>query len=50
MTQTKDSARESWKEIFASGPDGLRALLQEVVQEVLASPSVPIVMRQFSRW
>jgi transposase-like protein len=36
MTQKKDSAKQpDWKEIFSSGSDGLRALVQEVVQEVL---------------
>jgi putative transposase len=36
MTQKKDSAKTiDWKDVFGSGPDGLRALVQEVVQEVL---------------
>lgn len=36
MTQKKDIAKTpDWKEIFGSGPDGLRSLVQEVVQEVL---------------
>src|SRR5215469_3423899 len=36
MTQKKDNAKSpDWKEIFGSGPDGLRALVQQVVQEVL---------------
>jgi len=35
MTQKKHNANASWKEIFNSDPDGLRALVQEVVQEVL---------------
>src|SRR5262252_8411378 len=36
MTQKKDNAKSpDWKQIFGSGPDGLRALVQEVVQEVL---------------
>jgi putative transposase len=36
MTQKKDSAKQpDWKEIFSSGSDGLRALVQEVFQEVL---------------
>ena len=36
MTQKKDNAKTpDWKEVFGSGPDGLRALVQQVVQEVL---------------
>jgi len=36
MTQKKDNAKSpDWKEVFGSGPDGLRALVQQVVQEVL---------------
>jgi len=36
MTQKKDNASKAdWKEIFNSGPDGLRQLVQQVVQEVL---------------
>jgi transposase-like protein len=36
MTQKKHSAKtQDWKEIFSSEPDGLRALVQQVVQEVL---------------
>jgi putative transposase len=36
MTQKKDNAKTTdWKEVFGSGPDGLRALVQEIVQEVL---------------
>jgi transposase-like protein len=36
MTQKKDNAkRTDWKDVFGSGPDGLRALVQQVVQEVL---------------
>jgi putative transposase len=36
MTQKKDSAKSiDWREVFGSGPDGLRALVQEIVQEVL---------------
>jgi transposase-like protein len=36
MTQKKDNAKQTdWKEIFSNGSDGLRALVQEVVQEVL---------------
>lgn len=36
MTQKKDSAKtQDWREIFSSEPDGLRALVQQVVQEVL---------------
>jgi putative transposase len=36
MTQKKDNAKTTdWKDVFGSGPDGLRALVQEVVQEVL---------------
>jgi len=36
MTQKKDIAKEKdWRELFGSSPDGLRALVQEVVQEVL---------------
>ena len=36
MTQKKDNAkRTDWKDVFGSGPDGLRALVQQVIQEVL---------------
>jgi transposase-like protein len=36
MTQKKDNAKEqNWREVLGSGPDGLRALVQQVVQEVL---------------
>lgn len=36
MTQKKHSAKtQDWREIFSSEPDGLRALVQQVVQEVL---------------
>jgi putative transposase len=36
MTQKKDNAKQQdWKDVFGSGPDGLRALVQQVVQEVL---------------
>jgi len=36
MTQKKDSAKEvDWREVFGRGPDGLRALVQQVVQELL---------------
>ena len=37
MTQRKDNAttRAEWKDIFGSGPDGLRQLVHQVVQEVL---------------
>src|SRR5215468_6347331 len=36
MTQKKDNAKTpDWKEVFGSGPDGLRALVQQVVQEIL---------------
>lgn len=36
MTQRKDNATAAdWREIFASGPDGLRQLVQQIVQEVL---------------
>jgi len=36
MTQKKDSASAvDWREVFASGNDGLRQLVQRVVQEVL---------------
>src|SRR5262252_413170 len=36
MTQKKDNAKSpDWKEVFGSGPDGLRALVQQIVQEVL---------------
>ena len=36
MTQKKDSAAKvDWREILGSGPDGLRELVQQVVQEVL---------------
>src|SRR5215813_582408 len=36
MTQKKDNAKSpDWREVFGSGPDGLRALVQQVVQEVL---------------
>ena len=36
MTQRKDSASaQDWREIFGSGPDGLRQLVQQIVQEVL---------------
>src|SRR5919109_1350788 len=36
MTQKKDNAKgPDWKEIFESNPDGLRALVQQIVQEVL---------------
>jgi putative transposase len=36
MTQKKDNAKATdWREVFGSGPDGLRSLLQEVVHEVL---------------
>lgn len=36
MTQKKDSAKKlNWKAIFESDTDGLRALVQQVVQEVL---------------
>jgi hypothetical protein len=36
MTQKKDNAKTpDWKEVFGCGPDGLRALVQQVVQEVL---------------
>src|SRR5215471_10707577 len=36
MTQKKHSAKKlDWKEIFESDTDGLRALVQQVVQEVL---------------
>src|SRR5215831_16175234 len=36
MTQKKDNAKTTdWKEVFGSGQDGLRALVQEMVQEVL---------------
>lgn len=38
MTQRKDSAKEpDWRAVFQSGPDGLRALVQQIVQEVLES-------------
>ena len=34
MTQKKNNAKElDWKEVFGSGPDGLRQLVQQVVQE-----------------
>ena len=36
MTQKKHSAKKlDWKDIFESDTDGLRALVQQVVQEVL---------------
>src|SRR5262245_39613831 len=36
MTQKKDNAKTTdWKEVFGSGQDGLRALVQQIVQEVL---------------
>ena len=36
MTQKKDNATAAdWRDIFASGPDGLRQLVQQIVQEVL---------------
>jgi putative transposase len=36
MTQKKDNAKVTdWKAVFGSGPDGLRTLVQQVVQEVL---------------
>ena len=36
MTQKKHNAKElDWKEVFGSGPDGLRQLVQQIVQEVL---------------
>jgi putative transposase len=36
MTQKKDNAKSTdWREIFASSSDGLRALVQQIVQEVL---------------
>lgn len=36
MTQKKNNANQpDWREVFASGPDGIRALIQQVVQEVL---------------
>jgi putative transposase len=36
MTQRKDSATAAdWREILGSGPDGLRQLVQQIVQEVL---------------
>jgi transposase-like protein len=36
MTQKQDNATKAdWKEIFGSGPDGLRQLVQQIGQEVL---------------
>jgi putative transposase len=36
MTRKKNTAKESdWSEVFRSGPDGIRCLVQQVVQEVL---------------
>jgi len=37
MTQKQNNAKEQpdWKEIFQSEKDGLRALVQQVVQDVL---------------
>jgi len=35
MTQKKNNANTDWREIFGSDRDGLRALVQEIVQEVL---------------
>ena len=37
MTQKQHSAKEAvdWKEIFRSDRDGMRALIQQVVQDVL---------------
>lgn len=38
MTQKKHSAKEvDWREIFQSGQDGIRALVQQVIHEVLES-------------
>jgi putative transposase len=49
MTQKKDNANEqSWKEVFGSGPDGLRALVQQVVQEVLEAEMDEAVAAQKS--
>ena len=36
MAQKKDNAKEpTWRDIYRSEPDGLRALIQQTVQEVL---------------
>ena len=35
MTQKKHNANTDWREIFSKDRDGLRTLVQEVVQEVL---------------
>lgn len=36
MTQKKHTAKEQeWRDIYRSGPDGMRRLVQEVIQEVL---------------
>ena len=36
MTRKKNTAKEAdWSEVFRSGPDGIRCLVQQVVQEVL---------------
>jgi putative transposase len=44
MTQKKDNAKSTdWREIFASSPDGLRGLVQEVVQEVLEAEMDEVV-------
>jgi putative transposase len=38
MTQKQNSAKEQdWREVFRSGPDGFRCLVQQVIQEVLES-------------
>ena len=36
MAQKKDNAKEpTWRDVYCSEPDGLRALIQQTVQEVL---------------
>src|SRR5690349_12310799 len=36
MAQKKDNAKEpTWRDVYRSEPDGLRALIQQTVQEVL---------------
>ena len=43
MTQKKDNAKSpDWKEVFGSGPDGLRALVQQVVQEQAFALAQPV--------
>src|SRR6204780_2397259 len=49
MTQKKDNAKElDWREIFSSGPEGMRELVKKIVQEVLGADMEEVVGAQKS--